>query len=45
VASGVYLGSGKELLFYPFPSVEELQSTYYEWWRSASIMSDLATVP
>jgi len=44
VASGVYLGSGKNLLFYPFPSVEKLQSTYYEWWRSASIMSDLATV-
>jgi hypothetical protein len=45
VASGVYLGSGEDLLFYPFPSVEQLQSTYYEWWRSASIMSDLTTVP
>ena len=44
VASGVYLGSGKDLLFYPFPSAEKLQSTYYQWWRSASIMSDLATV-
>ena len=44
VASGVYLGSGRDILFYPFPSVEELQSTYYEWWRSASIMSDLAAV-
>jgi len=45
VAGGVYLGSSEKLLFYPFPSVEQLQSTYYEWWRSASIMSDLATVP
>jgi hypothetical protein len=44
VASGVYVGGGQELLFYPFPAVEELQSSYYEWWRSASIMSDLATV-
>ena len=45
VASGVYLGSSEELIFYPFPSVEKLQSTFYEWWRSASIMSDLASVP
>ncbi|UCF99455.1 MAG: hypothetical protein JSV89_07925 [Spirochaetaceae bacterium] len=40
VSSGVFLGSGKELLFWPFPTEKELQSRYYEWWRSASIMSD-----
>jgi hypothetical protein len=45
VASGVFLGNAEEILSYPFPSVEELQSTYYEWWRSASIMSDLVSVP
>jgi hypothetical protein len=44
IASGVYVGGGERLLFYPFPSLEELQSTYYEWWRSASIMSDLVGV-
>lgn len=44
VANGVFLGSSEDLLFYPFPSVEQLQSTYYEWWRSASIMSDLLSV-
>jgi hypothetical protein len=41
VAGGVYLGDSRELRVYPFPSEKELQSTYYEWWRSASIMSDL----
>ncbi|MEE9309129.1 MAG: hypothetical protein V3V57_16545 [Spirochaetia bacterium] len=40
VKSGIFLGSSKELLFWPFPTEEELQSKYYEWWRSASIMSD-----
>jgi hypothetical protein len=41
VGSGVYLGGGTELLFFPFPSEDELQSTYYEWWQSASIMGDV----
>jgi hypothetical protein len=41
VETGVYLGDSKELLFYPFPSLEDLQSKYYEWWRSASIMGDM----
>jgi hypothetical protein len=41
VETGVYLGDAKELLFYPFPSLADLQSKYYEWWRSASIMGDL----
>lgn len=41
IEGGVYLGTGDEIRVYPFPSEEELQSTYYEWWKSASIMSDL----
>jgi hypothetical protein len=41
VEGGVYLGDSRGLRVYPFPSEKELQSTYYEWWRSASIMSDL----
>ncbi len=41
VESGIYLGSPSEVFFYPFPSEEELQSTYYEWWQSASIMGDV----
>jgi hypothetical protein len=40
ILNGIFVGGGKELLFYPFPSKKELNSTYYEWWRSASIMGD-----
>lgn len=40
VNSGIFLGSNKEILFWPFPTEEELKSRYHEWWRSASIMSD-----
>ena len=40
VRNGVFLGSADALVYYPFPSDEELQTTYYEWWRSASIMGD-----
>ena len=38
--TGVYVGSGKEILLYPFPSEEDFQTKYYEWWRSASMMGD-----
>ncbi len=41
VESGVYLGSPAEQFFFPFHSEEELQSTYYGWWQSASIMGDV----
>lgn len=40
IMSGIFVGGREELLYYPFPSGEELQSKYYEWWRSASIMGD-----
>jgi hypothetical protein len=41
VDTGFYLGGENELRFYPFPSQEDLQGKYYEWWRSASIMGDM----
>ncbi len=36
IRSGFYVGSSERVLYYPFPSEKELNSTYYEWWRSAS---------
>jgi hypothetical protein len=45
VDTGFYLGGEKELRFYPFPAQEDLQSRYYEWWRSASIMGDMMGNP
>ncbi len=41
VENGVFIGSSRELLFYPFPSEQDLKSRYFDWWRSASIMGDL----
>lgn len=35
IKNGFYIGDNKDLLFYPFPEVKELESTYYNWWRSA----------
>jgi hypothetical protein len=41
VQTGLYLGDQKSLAFFRFPSMADLQSRYYDWWRSASIMGDL----
>ncbi len=35
VKSGFFVGSGEEMLFYPMPTMDQLQREYYEWWRSA----------
>ncbi len=35
IQSGYFIGDQKGYLFYPFPSVQALESTYYSWWRSA----------
>ncbi len=36
IKTGFYLGDREKLLYYPFPSREELESTYYNWWRFAN---------
>jgi hypothetical protein len=36
IKTGFYLGDQEKLLYYPFPSREELESTYYNWWRFAN---------
>lgn len=35
IKNGFFIGEKKNYLFYPFPSVDELESKYYSWWRSA----------
>ena len=35
IKSGFFVGNQDNYLYYPFPSIEELESTYYLWWRSA----------
>lgn len=32
---GFYVGDQEDFAFYPIPSPEELESSYYNWWRSA----------
>jgi len=36
---GFFLGDKDRVKFYPFPTKRELQTTYYTWWRSASMGS------
>jgi hypothetical protein len=35
IQGGFYVGQGRELKYYPMPSLAELESTHHEWWRSA----------
>ena len=37
IKNGFFLGEGERIIWYPFPSMGELQSKYYSWWRSASL--------
>lgn len=36
IKTGFYLGDGEKLLYFPFPSRDELERTYYDWWRYAN---------
>ena len=35
IKSGFFIGEPDHYMYYPFPTVEELESKYYSWWRSA----------
>jgi hypothetical protein len=35
IENGFFVGDQDSYLYYPFPSVEELEEQYYSWWRSA----------
>lgn len=37
IRSGFFIGCGKDMLFYPMPSVADLEEKHYDWWRSASL--------
>lgn len=36
VKTGFHLGDAEQMLYYPYPSREELEGPYYEWWRCAN---------
>jgi hypothetical protein len=35
IRTGFFVGDQKDYRYYPFPTAEELEGTYYSWWRSA----------
>ena len=37
VKDGFFIGEGENVLYYPFPSLEELEGEHYSWWRSALV--------
>ncbi len=37
IKSGVYMGSGEDLAFYPMPSHDVLRREHHQWWRSANL--------
>ena len=36
VKSGFYMGDAGRLLYYPYPSRQEMEGRYYAWWRCAN---------
>jgi hypothetical protein len=37
IKSGFYLGDQQGLLYFPYPNLAELETTYHKWWRSANL--------
>jgi len=37
VESGFFVGHADSVLYYPFPSAEQMQKDHYMWWRSATL--------
>ncbi len=37
IKSGFYVGNHDQVLFYPFPSAQELEKENHDWWRSANM--------
>ena len=35
ICRGFFVGGGDEMLFYPMPSKQDMETVHYEWWRSA----------
>jgi hypothetical protein len=37
IKGGFYFGDQRRSLHYPFPSIEDLDTQFHEWWRSANV--------
>lgn len=38
IKNGFFVGDKDKMLYYPFPSKDELEDKHYAWWRSANTM-------
>jgi len=38
VKTGFYVGDQQGVIFYPFPTVEEMEKLHHAWWRSANTL-------
>jgi hypothetical protein len=36
IRTGFFVADRQSMLYYPYPSLEELESDYYQWWRCAN---------
>jgi hypothetical protein len=39
IKNGFFVGDQKDFCYYPFPSRQELEGKYYDWWRSAQTVA------
>ncbi len=37
IKSGIFVGNGADLVYFPMPSRDELRDKYLRWWRSANL--------
>lgn len=37
IRSGFVVGNRDKILHYPFPTIDQLEREYYDWWRSANV--------
>lgn len=36
IKSGFYVGNKDSILYFPFPSIDDLETDHHDWWRSAT---------
>jgi len=37
IRNGFFVGDQFDLLYYPMPTIDELEGEHYSWWKSAQI--------
>ena len=37
IETGIFVGNHDKVLYYPFPSADEMETKHHQWWRSAQL--------